>query len=300
MDRLLLLLDTGSSTSVRSTAAKQLAQLAVKSVITDVAFVEEDIKTVRQNVAFKDEQAWSELLAVLGRVRLSFLSRSSPVQLTFSQILPYLHSKSHDTRSAATNALSQIFSLIPVWEPSGPSDVRMKSVDEPPVIPVFPNFSVKDLMERGTRLLASSGKEFVKPSAILASSSEVKKARKEAMGRLGLDFLEGLGGDEMDWEKELAPEVEPEAETDNGVKVEEDTTLSPPTVSPTDRSNSSTPIPSAPVLELSEEDLSGLSARERNRLKRKRKAGNAAFVSAPPPQASGSKYTAQPTGQPNK
>lgn len=175
----------------------------------------------------------------------------------------------------------------------------MKSPDEPPVIPEFPNFSVKDLMERGTRLLASSGKEFVKPSAIFANSSEVKKARKEAMGRLGLDFLDGLG-DEMDWEKELAPEVEPENEAENGVKAEEDAVLSPPAVSPTDRSNSSTPIPSLPVPELSEEDLNGLSARERNRLKRKRKAGNAAFVSAPPPQASGSKYTAQSTSQPNK
>lgn len=155
-------------------------------------------------------------------------------------------------------------------------------------------------MERGTRLLASSGKEFVKPFAILANSTEVKKARKEAMGRLGLDFLDGLGGEEMDWEKELAPEVEQETEAENGVKAEEDTILSPPAVSPTDRSNSSTPIPSLPVLELSEEDLSGLSARERNRLKRKRKAGNAAFVSAPPQQGSGSKYTAQPAGQQNK
>lgn len=176
----------------------------------------------------------------------------------------------------------------------------MKPADEPPPIPEFPNFSVRDLMERGTRLLASSGKEFVKPSTILANPSEVKKARKEAMGRLGLDFLDGLGGDEMDWEKELAPEVEPETESENPVKTEEDTTFSPPTVSPTDRSNSSTPIPTLPIPELSEEDLSGLSARERNRLKRKRKAGNAAFVSAPPPQASGSKYIAQPTGQPNK
>lgn len=176
----------------------------------------------------------------------------------------------------------------------------MKSADEPPAIPEFPNFSVKDLMERGTRLLASSGKEFVKPSAILANPSEVKKARKEAMGRLGLDFLDGLGGDEMDWERELAPEVEPETELENSVKAEEETVLSPLAVSPTDRSNSSTPIPSLPALELSEGDLSGLSARERNRLKRKRKAGNAAFVSAPPPQASGSKYIAQPTVQPNK
>lgn len=176
----------------------------------------------------------------------------------------------------------------------------MKSADELLFIPEFPNFSVQDLMERGTRLLASSGKEFVKPSAILANSSEVKKARKEAMGRLGLDFLDGLGGDEMDWEKELAPEVEPETEAESTIKVEEETVVSPPAVSPTDRSNSSTPIPSLPVPELSEEDLSGLSARERNRLKRKRKAGNAAFVSALPSQASGSKYTVQPSVQPNK
>jgi len=84
LDRLLLLLDTGSSTSVRSTAAKQLAQLAVKSVITDVAFVEEDIKTLRQNIAFKDEQAWSELLAVFARVRLP-----SHLDLPFYNSPPY-------------------------------------------------------------------------------------------------------------------------------------------------------------------------------------------------------------------
>jgi TATA-binding protein-associated factor len=68
LDRLLLLLDTGSSPSVRSTAAKQLAQLAVKSIVTDVAIVEEDVKFTRQNIAFRDEQTWSELLAVVARV----------------------------------------------------------------------------------------------------------------------------------------------------------------------------------------------------------------------------------------
>ena len=54
-------------------------------------------------------------------------------------------------------------------------------------------------MEKGTLLLASSGKEFVKPTGILASSSEVKKARKEAMNRLGLDFLDNFGdADDME------------------------------------------------------------------------------------------------------
>lgn len=70
LDRLLLLLDTGSSPSVRNTAAKQLAQLAVKSVISDVTIVEDDIKTgtSRQHIPRNDSTAWAELLSVVARV----------------------------------------------------------------------------------------------------------------------------------------------------------------------------------------------------------------------------------------
>ena len=68
LDRLLLLLDTGSSASVRTTAAKQLAQLAAKSVISDVALVEDDVKTARHHVPVGDPSGWSELMAVLARV----------------------------------------------------------------------------------------------------------------------------------------------------------------------------------------------------------------------------------------
>ena len=71
MDRLLLLLDTGSTPLVRSTAAKQLAQLAVKGVISDVSIVEDDLKKSaqsRQQAALVDSAAWSELLSVVARV----------------------------------------------------------------------------------------------------------------------------------------------------------------------------------------------------------------------------------------
>lgn len=67
MDRLLLLLDTGSSTSVRNTAAKQLAQLAVKGVTGDVS-TEDDLKTSKPDVSLIDASAWSELMAVVARV----------------------------------------------------------------------------------------------------------------------------------------------------------------------------------------------------------------------------------------
>lgn len=165
-------------------------------------------------------------------------------------------------------------------------------------------------MQKGTLLLASSGKEFAKPRDILSSSTEVKKARKEAMGRLGLDFLDTVAGDEMDLEKELAADVEPDAdvEMENDTKTEE--TICP--ISPMDvdsvkrersppRQMSNTPAAPSPTTSSGPaDDLAALSARERNRLKRKRKPGNSAFVAAPPSASSGAKYSATPAGPSNK
>jgi TATA-binding protein-associated factor len=70
LDRLLLLLDTGSTASVRTTAAKQLAQLAAKSVISDVA-LEDDVKAHRHHQPLGDPSGWTELMAVIARVRES-------------------------------------------------------------------------------------------------------------------------------------------------------------------------------------------------------------------------------------
>jgi TATA-binding protein-associated factor len=166
-------------------------------------------------------------------------------------------------------------------------------------------------MAKGTLLLASSGKEFTKPANILASSAEVKKARKDAMSRLGLDFLDAVGGadeDGMDWEQELAGDEAPATDLED-IKQEvkqEDTLVSPidpeapskessPPVRPKSATPASTPGP--PTTPPAEQDLTQLSARERNRLKRKRKPGNSAFVAAPPPAPRGSKYAAAPAGQ---
>ena len=230
--------------------------------------------------------------------------------------MPYLHSRSHETRSAASTALSQIFTLVPVWRPCADADTLPYGACTALPPPDFPTFSVRELMEKGTLLLASSGKEFQKPTGILASSSEVKKARKEAMGRLGLDFLDSVGGaDDMDLDKELAadetdgdvemaaplPPAPAPAPVSIPVKVEEDGPPSSPTdefLDPvkikkeTGRSKSSTPQ-AAPSPAPTSEDTTALSARERNRLKRKRKPGNAAVVGAPPPtQNSGAKFQA--------
>ncbi|KAI5122989.1 hypothetical protein M0805_006867 [Coniferiporia weirii] len=280
LDRLLILLDTGSSTSVRTTAAKQLAQLAAKSVRGDVGG-DDDVNKIRLHGSLDDPSAWAELMSVVARV------------------LPYLHSRSHETRTASSVALSHICALVPLWEPPNLDD-DLKNMASLPA-PEFPSFSVKQLMESKTRLLASSGKEFSKPAGIFQNSAEVRKARKEAMGRLGLDFLDVAEGDDMDLDKELAATDEQFVEVDTKIDTPKEENgdhfraSSPVDVkpSPTERIKSSTPAPS-------EEDLNGLSARERNRLKRKRKPGNSAFVSAPPPQNSGAKYSATPVGGSSK
>lgn len=199
-----------------------------------------------------------------------------------------------------------------MWQPTD-CDGRIPGEANPRFAPEFPSFSVKELLEKGTLLLASSGKEFVKPTGILASSSEVKKARKEAMGRLGLDFLESVGGtDEMDIEKELVADQDGDVEMENTVKQEVDIKpISPledielraksPVTGPSHSPSPAAPSPTAFATTPVSEDTSALSARERNRLKRKRKPGNSAFVAAPPPPAnSTSKFTAAPSGQANK
>ena len=223
--------------------------------------------------------------------------------------MPYLHSKSFESRTAASVALSQIFTLIPVWLPSCERDTSapIPNISESLSPPEFPVFSIQELVTQGTLLLASSGKEFVKPTGILSSSQEVKKARKAAIDRLGLGFLEGVE-DNLDLDKEFAAEMEVDISANPpGCDVEADVPMSspmdlcPPEVpvakapSPSTRSvTPNLPSPSAPAVP-SESDAI-LSARERNRLKRKRKPGNSAFVAAPPPQTTGARYAPASSG----
>lgn len=53
---------------MRNTAAKQLAQLAAKSVISDVALEDDNIKASHKHVSLGDPSAWAELMAVVARV----------------------------------------------------------------------------------------------------------------------------------------------------------------------------------------------------------------------------------------
>ncbi|CAE7140157.1 unnamed protein product [Rhizoctonia solani] len=270
LDRLLLLLENGASPSIRHTAARQIGQLAAKSLPRDApvaATVQikveagvEELKSTSTDVCYgRASEDWAEALSVVG------------------MLLPYLRSKSSETRSAAALALSHVCSFLPLWSPS-PSSGSTDPMDvDTPEPPTFPSFDLPSLLAHGKLLLASEGKEYTAPS----HPADLAKARKDAMSRLGLDFLQDVGGgDDMDWERELAAgETKSEA------------TSEPARTSPTPPAPAPVPVPAVapapapapaptPPAPAQEEDLSGLSARERNRLKRKRKPGNGAFVTA--------------------
>lgn len=167
-------------------------------------------------------------------------------------------------------------------------------------------------------LLASSGKEYSKPVTI-RTPVEIARARKEAMGRLGLDFLSFAddGDADMDWEKELVDSGEPESpnvgdiERASTVELDRDVDMKPHihnvNYNAEDSSRAEYHLPIARHQEVKTEDSpmsspgmpttqldnvlgpsatiapdiepqGELSARERNRLKRKRKVGASAFV----------------------
>ncbi|KAG8771746.1 TATA-binding protein-associated factor mot1 [Ceratobasidium sp. 428] len=259
LDRLLLLLDSGSSPSIRHTAARQIGQLAAKSVSRDAP----------ATVQIKAEAGVEELKPAVADVCYGLAAEDWAEALSVvTMVLPYLRSKSSETRSAAALALSHICSLLPLWSPA-PTDVPSAPENAPTSEPpTFPSFDLPALLAHGTLLLASSGKEYAAPT----HPADLARARKDVMSSLGLGFLEGVGGaEDMDLDRDLAADANQNANGETKAEPSEPAKSSPPPPA--------TPAAPAPA-PLIEEDLSGLSVRERNRLKRKRKPGNGAFVAA--------------------
>lgn len=169
-------------------------------------------------------------------------------------------------------------------------------------------------MESNNLLLSSSGQEFSR-AGMLGTPAELERARKEAKTRLGLDFL---GDDDDDPENTWTQELMDEVTDIQLVRDDSSTNIK----SPDSKMEASSPVskvedmsspmsvdmpaipfsrPTAPHHQESRShdtdaqadspgamgDLSALSARERNRLKRKRRqeeGGGAAVISrAVPP-----------------
>jgi TATA-binding protein-associated factor len=245
-------------------------------------------------------------------------SKPSPALASFAtqpfQLLPYFRSRNMESRTAAATALQHICQLVPAWTPT-----QAVSPDTTPSSPPeYPHFSVQSLLESGNLLLSSSGQEFTK-SMTLGTPEEIARSRKEAMSRLGLDFLND--SDDDDWGKELVEEAVDVAMADDEQRpaqsddheMETEAPVDPvtarsdgecsrmsaePTSTPAVASLSChapfaapqhdpPPVPLQGPLEpdavnTEDADAPGLSVRERNRLKRKRKGTIGAYMNAPP------------------
>ncbi|PLW56210.1 hypothetical protein PCANC_02036 [Puccinia coronata f. sp. avenae] len=372
LDRLLLLLETGSSPSVRLTAARQLGQIAAQTIQhSSVSFVSSTSLTpsVGPSVTQFDwrgvDGQWQEIVNLLGR------------------ILPYLRSKSWETRQAASEAVDAICKAVGIWDPSLTEtydDTTSNSVEASTSASAihkldnqintqrnsrltYQNFKLETVLSEGLILLASAGKEFDHQSNHLRSGESLIAAQRDVANKLGLGGLgpidfESMGVDDPTQEHHDQEQAQNSSQvsTPNPQKPQgatphptdppqqpptacseshpsatpgpEATGLSalglsesprhnvvasqpshPPTDDTTLNSAKSTPTMRFPQLpppiastsesELSIQNLEGLSARERNALKRKRKAISKGHVGPISSSVSSSAHVSMSTIPPN-
>ncbi|GJJ70462.1 TATA-binding protein-associated factor [Entomortierella parvispora] len=217
LDRLVLLLETGSTAAVRATAAQQLGDI--------------------------QKQHPSELFNLLSRV------------------LVHLRSKNWDTRIAAGQALEAIVSNVPQWNPNEDPDVKSEngSSEKPATTEqskydrlAFANFDIAQVIQNGKLLLGSAGKEYDLDLSDLDPAERLALQRKNLATNLGLMTSQFMDVDLVDESDISTPKVKQEQP-----------------LTPAAAGGSKTPLtsPGTP----NEADMEGLSARERNKLKRRAK-----------------------------
>ncbi|EOR00991.1 hypothetical protein E3P92_00420 [Wallemia ichthyophaga] len=220
LDKLIQIIETGSTPSIKQTAAKQLGQISKLSVGNDDGYV-------------GVEGEWIEA------VRLIF------------KILPHLRSKNWDTRIAASLAIESILKLSGTWKPFTDNSVITANLTSNLRL-----LNVNDLSQNDNKLLASTGQEYAS-----LNTANLQSAKSEAANRLGLGFLEPNESFGFNVEDELS--VSHNQQTQQTQQPQQPS-VSGPTI-PQSQSHSQD--------DAVEENMSALSARERNRLKRKRKLG---------------------------
>ncbi|KAJ5526925.1 hypothetical protein N7513_011084 [Penicillium frequentans] len=229
LDRLVTLLETGSTQLIRNTAAQQLGDV--------------------------QKQHPDELFNLLGR------------------ILPYLRSKSWDTRTAAAKAIGLIVENADVYDPNEDDGLQIKSAandddveiksevkseDTPSTFLQLDTMDIASILKYGKKLLGSAGKEYEYSLAAMDPATRLQHQKKTLTGRLGLagEYIE----DDILDTAEMVPKVATPAPKRE------------PTLAAFSRENSVSDLasrrPSSPD---AKQEEAGLSKRQLNQLKRKNK-----------------------------
>ncbi|KAJ5938868.1 hypothetical protein N7466_002002 [Penicillium verhagenii] len=228
LDRLVTLLETGSTQLIRNTAAQQLGDV--------------------------QKQHPDELFNLLGR------------------ILPYLRSKSWDTRTAAAKAIGLIVGNAEIYDPNeddgsqiksaaDDDDVEIKSEvkseDIPSAFLQLDTMDIASILKYGKRLLGSAGKEYEYALAAMDPATRLQHQKKTLTGRLGLagEYTE----DDLIDAAEMIPKIATPAPK------RESTTIVP------SRDNTLLDFSSQRSSPDTKQEEGGLSKRQLNQLKRKNK-----------------------------
>lgn len=177
------------------------------------------------------------------------------------KVLPFLRSKQWETRTAAALAIECIVKAAGIWDPlTYTNNTDVKSYDGE-ASPALRNLDLTQLILNGKQLLASSGNEF-------AGGPSGSSGKQELVKSLGLS-VPGAGDDELGLDVE--EELREGAIQSYGSGLSHDIDKGKGKMAP-------------PYKQEEEEDLSHLSARERNAIKRKRKmAGQGTTTTSAPP-----------------
>ncbi|PWN31835.1 uncharacterized protein FA14DRAFT_93569 [Meira miltonrushii] len=297
LDRLVTLLSSGSTPAIRATAARQLGQIAAVRVrsgeqargrqhITQQQQAQQ-IPSVKTEEDDDDEdKKWinttdsSDTTAQPANTRTIDDSTSTyrgiegdwdQAIFLLARVLPHLRSKTWDTRVAAAQAIEAICSASGIWDPDVKHEdayIQTQSTEAGPSsnnseasLLSFDNFSLSNVFLTGKKLLASAGNEYDLPT--FSSVEERLAHAKRDMQRLGLGSMAGVDVDlGVDMEKELLGGETQQHQGEQSGSVPKSGTQTPA---------SSTVEDVTPQIAPEEVDMSKLSARERNQLKRKRK-----------------------------
>lgn len=205
----------------------------------------------------------TQLIRNTAATQLADIQKQSPDSLfaLLSRILPYLQSKSWDTRTAAAKAIGGIVGNAEPFdpnadepEPENPEPVSADASALPDHVLQLAELNIGLVLQFGSTLLSSAGKDYEYALAGLTPSERLARSKKSLLARLGLN------GEVYDEDLELELELAPNSP-------QRTTTKKEPTNSHRS-SNSNSPAVASPPVDASE---AGLSKRQLNQLKRKQK-----------------------------
>ena len=135
LERLVALLETGSTTAVRETAAKQLGDLARREFERDHEGFKVVDHTVKEEAGESATGQGSEVVVVeatTGEGTTTTPNPAGPYAPTLrliGRILPHISSRSMETRLAGVKALDEVLSAVDVWTVAGDDQVEQPATE---------------------------------------------------------------------------------------------------------------------------------------------------------------------------